>query len=628
MIYYFWNAEQLKEAIGLVAEDLAICVCDNPTEADVQVHVTETKENILSVKLHGKSAEITYGGGITRFLRALAVLVSWVVTGKTNETLTERPLFTTNGAMIDMSRNAVMNVPTVKLMLRKMALMGMNMFMLYTEDTYEVTERPYFGYMRGRYTKAELREIDRYALALGVELIPCIQMLGHLATALRWKAANAYKDTANVLMVGAEETYAFLEDLLRSISETFTSRRVHIGMDETHDLGTGRSLDKNGYIERSELYLAHLKTVSEMTERFGLKPIMWSDMFFRLAGKDLENFIDYDPRVQLSEDVKSRVPLNIGQVFWDYYQDNEAFYAVNIEKHQQLCNEVWFAGGVWGWSGPCFWFSRSRRNTIPALEACRKKGVKQVIATVWHNGSESNLIMSLAGLAWYADYDYTGRFDEDSVRACFARAVGERYDDFLLTEQPELLPGGKAPVTRMMLYNDPLVGLADAQFVGVDCGNYYQKVSSMLCDVKPNQACFKPAFAVIRKLSELLENKSDFGIRLKAAYDNGDRQALANLAAECDTIIQKTDALIAAHKTAWMHYNKPFGWEVHDIRYGGIRARFITTKERVLAYLSGEAERLEELEEERLRLDGNPIGTVPFGAAWYKYDFIATAGRL
>ena len=54
-----------------------------------------------------------------------------------------------------------MKVETVKFMMRKMALMGQNAFMLYTEDTYEIEGRPYFGYMRGRYTKDELRELDR-----------------------------------------------------------------------------------------------------------------------------------------------------------------------------------------------------------------------------------------------------------------------------------------------------------------------------------------------------------------------------------------------------------------------------------------------------------------------------------
>lgn len=84
--------------------------------------------------------------------------------------------FETLGYMPDCSRNAVLNVEGAKLLIR-LSCHGFNALMLYTEDTYEIEGYPYFGYMRGRFTKAELKELDAYALSLGVELIPCIQVL-------------------------------------------------------------------------------------------------------------------------------------------------------------------------------------------------------------------------------------------------------------------------------------------------------------------------------------------------------------------------------------------------------------------------------------------------------------------
>lgn len=62
--------------------------------------------------------------------------------------------------MPDCSRNAVLNVEGAKLLIRHLAVMGFNALMLYTEDTYEIEGYPYFGYMRGRFTKAELKELD------------------------------------------------------------------------------------------------------------------------------------------------------------------------------------------------------------------------------------------------------------------------------------------------------------------------------------------------------------------------------------------------------------------------------------------------------------------------------------
>ena len=75
--------------------------------------------------------------------------------------------------MVDCSRNAVPNVSTLKKLIRRMALMGYHALLLYTEDTYELEGYPYFGYMRGRYTREELKEIDGYAEKFA-EIGPCI----------------------------------------------------------------------------------------------------------------------------------------------------------------------------------------------------------------------------------------------------------------------------------------------------------------------------------------------------------------------------------------------------------------------------------------------------------------------
>lgn len=629
MVYHFEHAEALRKGIELVAEDLGITVSDG--NADVTVTVAEADKDLLTVVLDGKKAAITYGGGKARFFRGLALLNQWIKEGISSKMITETPLFTANGAMVDMSRDAVMNVPTVKFMMRKMALMGLNAFMLYTEDTYEIENQPYFGYMRGRYTKEEIREMDAYALELGMELIPCIQVLGHLATTLRWEASGKFKDTANALLVGADATYELINDMFRTISECFTSKRLHMGMDETHDLGTGKYLDLNGYRERQDIFLEHLAKVVEIAKSYGFRPMMWSDMFFRLAGKGIPGFEDYDMRVEITEDIVKRVPEGVQQVFWDYYHPEEEFYTVNIEKHALLGFDTMFAGGVWQWSGHCPHFSRSLRNSLPALDACRKKGIKEVIATIWHNGAEASLILALAGLAWYADYDYKGFYDEDSVRAIFRAACGVEYDPFLKTELPEYPHGGRIGISRALLYNDPLVGLIDKNIEGLDTGSYYRQVNQELAGVGQDCGTFTAAFEVIKRFSELLENKADFGVRLKKAYDSGDKVTMTAMAKECDIIIEKISALRKAHRASWMAYNKPFGWEVHDIRYGGMLMRFDTVKERILDYLSGAIDSIGELEAERLYLhasDAKVPDKIGGRFLWNQYTTLATANRL
>ena len=64
------------------------------------------------------------------------------------------------GVMLDMSRNAVMRPEEVKKIMTILHGFGYNMLQLYTEDTYEVDGEPYFGYLRGRYSKEELTGLD------------------------------------------------------------------------------------------------------------------------------------------------------------------------------------------------------------------------------------------------------------------------------------------------------------------------------------------------------------------------------------------------------------------------------------------------------------------------------------
>ena len=91
--------------------------------------------------------------------------------------------------MLDCSRNAVPNVPYLKRFIDIVSSLGYNELQLYTEDTYEIPSEKYFGYLRGRFSKEEIREIDEYCKQRGVELVPCIQTFAHLDNIFRWAGA-------------------------------------------------------------------------------------------------------------------------------------------------------------------------------------------------------------------------------------------------------------------------------------------------------------------------------------------------------------------------------------------------------------------------------------------------------
>ena len=215
---FFENAEDLMQGIGEVVDILKIEAVSTGYDYRVSAKKVE-KQELLHVCLKGDHAVIEYGEKAA-FFRGLMQLCK---NAGADFEISEHRRFKTNGAMFDMSRNSVFKPETVAMMMRYMALMGLNMFMLYTEDTYEVEGYPYFGHMRGRYTKAEIKEIDDYAKSLGVELIPCIQTLAHLGTIFSWGEYQAIKDVDDILLLENERTYLLIENIFSTLKENFSS---------------------------------------------------------------------------------------------------------------------------------------------------------------------------------------------------------------------------------------------------------------------------------------------------------------------------------------------------------------------------------------------------------------------
>ena len=251
----------------------------------------ECSENVLTI-YYTKIYEFFYG--LKKFLSSPDVKSADI-----------KCSFSEFGVMLDCSRNAVRTVKTVKTFIDYLAFMGYNQLQLYTEDTYEIEGEPYFGYQRGRYTREEIREIDEYAKGYDIELVPNVQTLAHLNQIFRWKRFREIKDIDSILLIGDERTYEFIDRMFASLAKTFTSRKLHIGLDEAHNIGRGKYLDINGYRDSSIVMCEHINRIVEIARKYGFEPMMWADMFFRLANNG-EYYVDTP--LDFSHEITEKVP--------------------------------------------------------------------------------------------------------------------------------------------------------------------------------------------------------------------------------------------------------------------------------------------------------------------------------
>lgn len=509
------------------------------------------------------------------------------------------------GVMLDMSRNGVMKVSEVKRMIDALEKMGYNCLELYTEDTYEIEGEPYFGYLRGRYTGAEIKEIDAYAKAHGIELIPCVQTLAHFTALVRHPAYREIVDTNDILLIDEPKTYELIDKIFATLAENFTSRLVNIGMDEAHMVGLGKYLDKHGYENRHELLLRHLNKVAEIAKKYGFKAHMWSDMFFRLANNGAYYV---DEVLEFPEEISSKIPENVEVVYWDYYNTEERVYDIQLESHKTLSENTWFAGGAWTWDGfaPLNWYSLQTMK--PAMKSVAKNGVKNVLITVWgDDGRECSPVAVLPSL--YAIRQYAlGNFDEDKIAKGFAKLFKVSYADFMMldlpnrTEAPLLNSAGKefpqCPC-KSLLYADPFMGMFDKAVMNVR-PIPYARYASELKKAAKRVGEYAYLFDCMEKLCAALAIKAELGVRTRRAYQGRDLKAISSLVKEYATLEKKLAQFHASFRALWMKEYKPQGWEVQDARLGGLMQRIRTCRERLALYAKGKITVIEELEEEIL----------------------------
>ena len=506
------------------------------------------------------------------------------------------------GAMLDMSRNAVMKPEKVKEYVKILKDFGYNMVMLYTEDTYEVEGEPYFGYLRGRYSIQELKDIVSYCKELGMEIIPCIQTLAHLAPIFKWNAYKGIHDTDDIMLVGDERTYELIENMFKTLRLIFDCELIHVGMDEAHMLGLGKYLDKHGFEKRFDILYRHLERVKEIATKYGFKPIMWSDMFFRLA-----NHGQYYAKPEMVTDkVVNACPEGIDLVYWDYYHDTVEHYVDMMAAHKKFKGETWFAGGAWCWKGFAPDNKASMKSMLPAMKVCADENVENIIMTMWgDDGRECSPYAILPSLYAIRRF-YDGVTDMQIIKSEFAAKTGEDFDAMCYLDEPDSVnSNGKFAynVSKHMLYSDTFLGFLDTT-VKEGGGKEYSEIAKNLHDfAKPSKYGY--IFESMAALCDVLEIKYELGVKTRKIYKSGDKSALETVLDDYRELVRRLDIFYKAFKGMWYKENKPHGFDIQDQRLGGLRGRIISCTQRIEDYLNGEIESIPELEEELLDyLDG------------------------
>lgn len=520
----------------------------------------------------------------------------YVASTDVEENIKEECSFRELGVLIDVSRNAVVKAETLKKFIRILSLLGYNFCGLYIEDTIKIKNEPYFGYLRGAFTEKEIKEIDEYAQKYEIELRPYIQTLAHLNQIVRYEEYQKIIDTDDILLVGDKRTEILLENLIGTIAQCFSSRKLNIGMDEAHMLGLGKYLNRNGYQNRQEIMRKHLEKVLEICRKYGFQVQMWSDMFFRLAFQG--EYYSHD--IKELENVEIPPDVEIG--YWDYYSIEKEHYESMIRNHKMLTENVAFIGSAWKWTGFIPHNRYSILNGKAALPVCREQKIASVTLTCWgDDGAEASVFSILPTLYEDANLAYTSKMEEKAFRLI----TGYDLKEFLMLDDvnPYTENGNvHNNASKYLLYNDPLIGVFDS-LVEADIAEWYRNIGNKMKDFSQREEGkeFSYIFDTAYRLCSVLEKKAYLGRKIKEAYDKKEIDRLKEISIkEIPDILDRVEQLYRSFQIQWNLENKQFGFEVQSIRFGGLIQRLKDTKRILDEYMKEPSGKIDMLEEERL----------------------------
>lgn len=200
----------------------------------------------------------------------------------------DEPDFENRGFMLDISRDRIPNMDTLKKIVDILAELKYNQFQLYTEHTFAYSKHELVWRDYTPLTSEEIQELDNYCRERFIELVPNQNSFGHLG---KWLKHDQYKYLAECpdgfitpwgekygpfsLSPAVPETLNFLSELFDELLPNFTSTKVNIGADETYDLGLGKSKELCEKYGKGRVYLDFLLKIHQILNRHGKTVMFW-----------------------------------------------------------------------------------------------------------------------------------------------------------------------------------------------------------------------------------------------------------------------------------------------------------------------------------------------------------------
>ncbi len=279
----------------------------------------------------------------------------------------------------DISRGPVPTDDFMKRQIRTLAAYKVNLFALYMEHIFDFASQPLVAPKEAALTPEEIRNLVQYAKDFHVTILPEQQTFGHLHHMLKYEiyADVAERPHGHVLTPTKESSYQIIRGMYADLVPLFPGPFLHIGGDETFELGQGQTAARAAEVGLGRVYLEHLQKVSDILQPYHKQLMFWGDIALKYP------------------QLLGMLPKEMIAVPWDY--DAKPSFESIIKPYRDAGLRVVVAPGASTWNQIWPDLDVAYVNIRNFVRDGQKLGAMGMLNTTWNDDGEA-----LYGMAWPA----------------------------------------------------------------------------------------------------------------------------------------------------------------------------------------------------------------------------------
>ena len=311
----------------------------------------------------------------------------------------------------------------------------------------------------------------------------------------------------------------------------------------------------------------------------------------------------YGLHLQIENNQQVSLPTNVTDVV---FSSDKLINISSLQSDKKV--KPVFAGSIIKNTGFVPNHTLSVKNAEFNLPLCKQNKIEEVfVAAFDEGGCECPPTAVLYTLSYWAEQAFNKSVTNKSFISRLKFLTGMTNEEWLLQEKidayDEKLDNFNANMSKVMLYSDVLCGVYDYSIQKWEetlTASHYVSLSAKLkrsskeCSVELKNTQLMYAY-----LCDVLELKCNLSSRLRQAYNDKDRGKLLEIRDDIvNYVIPRNENLRKHLRTLWEQWYFSYGYEVLDIRLGGVSARLKTLVDMIYEFDEGKLKLIAPLEEQ------------------------------